>query len=197
MENKKIWDYFDDVVEYPKDVAYNPVPYNVGWTYISATFLNGFINYVNPIACYVVNRYTKENADISERNISVRNDGSWEKFNGTKKELIDLIVSGEKEMYHTDLSCFDDDVIILAEIEDERNNEKGLNKFMFFWFDMDVSNCSIGRIKTEDYKEFVIEALENWLIEEFRNNKNHEEIHEDENGFHKLPLSFIKGWVKF
>ena len=68
---------------------------------------------------------------------------------------------------------------------------------MFFWFDMDVSDCSIGRIKTEDYKGFVVKSLENWLIEEFRNNKNHEEVHEDENGFHKLPLSFIKGWVKF
>lgn len=197
MENKKeFWDYFDDTVEYPKDIVYNPIPWNVAWTYISSTFLNGFVNYVNPIACYVVNRYVKETEDITENNVSIKKigDNNWHKFTGTKKELIDAIVSGEVEFYHTDLSCFGDDIIILAEIEDERNNEKGKNKFMFFWFDMDVSDCSIGRIKTDDYKEFVVESLENWLTKEF---KNHEELHEDENGFHKLPLSFMKGWVKF
>lgn len=194
MDKKEnIWDYFDDTVEYPKDIAYNPIPWNVVWTYISSTFLNGFVNYVNPIACYVVNRYTKEDDKLDFNNLLE----SGERFNGTKKELIDNIISGNYKPYHTDLSCFEDDIIILAEIKDDRNNEKGVNKFMFFWFDMDVSDCSIGRIKTEDYKEFVVESLENWLTKEFKENKNHEENHEDENGFHKLPLSFLKGWLKF
>lgn len=200
MEKKKqIWDYFEDNIEFPKDVAYNPIPWNVAWTYISSTFLNGFINYVEPLACYVVNRYTKETEDISDRDISICDRGSskWHKWNGTKIELINSIISGNKEMYHTKLNCFGDDIIILAKIEDEFNNEKGKNKFMFFWFDMDVSDCSIGRIKTEDNEEIVIEALENWLTENFKNNKSHESEHEDENGFHKLPLTFLKGWISF
>lgn len=196
----EIWDYFEDVIEYPQDVAYKPIPWNVAWNYISSTFLNGFINYVNPIACYVLNRYKQENEDISCRNISVCDRGgfgNWYKFKGTKKQLIDDIISGEKELYHTDLSCFGDDIIVLAEIEDERNNEKGQNKFMFFWFDMDVSDCSIGRIKTDDDEGFVVNSLENWLIKEFKNNSNHESDHSDGNGFYKLPNSFLKGWVKF
>lgn len=199
MKVKNFLDYFDETVEYPTDIAYNPMPWNVCWSYISSTFLNGFINYVNPISCYVVNRYTKESENISKRGVIIRNKGEydWQKFKGTKKELIDLIVSEEKEMSHTDLSCFGDDIIVLAEIEDERNNKKGYNKFMFFWFDRDVSDCSIGRIKTEDYKEFLVESLGNWLAKEFGDNKKHEEKCGDESGFHKLPLSFFKGWVKF
>lgn len=202
MEKKKeIWDYFEDVIEYPKDIAYNPIPWNIAWTYISSTFLNGFINYIEPIACYVVNRYTQENEDISDREVNVCDAGkfgNWDKFTGTKKELIDAIISGNKEVYHTKLNCFADDIIILAKIEDEFNNEKSQNKFMFFWFDMDVSDCSIGRIKTEDYEGFVIEALENWLQKEFKENRNHETEHNESSpGFYKLPLSFLKGWVSF
>jgi len=193
MKTKKIWDYFDNNIEYPHDVAENPIPYGDVWTYISSTFLNGFVNYMTPICCYVVNRYTREDEDISDRNVSVCNKGkfgNWEKFKGTKKELIDLIVSGEKEMYHTELNCFHDDIIIVGEI--------GEGKYMFFWFDCDVSDCSIGRFKTLDTKEEIIASVENWLEEEFVSNKDHEEVHDENSaGYHKLPLSFIRGWVSF
>jgi len=195
--NKKIWGYFDDQVEYPKKVVDNPIPYGVVWKYISSTFLNGIINYVNPISCYVINRYTKEDYLLTEDKVSVRNKGGfddWYNFEGTKKELIDTIVDGEKiEMYHTDLSCFNDDLIIIARV-----NDKCDGKYIFFWFDMDVSDCCVGKFETKDSEEEIIQSVENWLTEDFVKNKNHEELHdEDSSGYHKLPLSFIRGWVKF
>jgi len=192
-QKKKIWDYFNDTIEFPKNVADDPIPYGEAWVYISATFLNGFVNYMKPFGCYVINRYKKEDADISDNNVSF---GNWTKFKGTKKELIDLIISGKKEVYHTDLRCFSDDIIIVGEIEDGISDDNG--KYIFFWFDMDVSDCSIGRFKTSDTKEEILKSVENWLHEDYVENKNHEELHDDNtSGYHKLPLSFIKGWVSF
>lgn len=54
---KTIFDYFIDVVDYPTEIVHNPIPYGTMWNYISSTFLNGVINYVKPISCYVIDRY--------------------------------------------------------------------------------------------------------------------------------------------
>jgi hypothetical protein len=199
MKNKKIWDYFDEHIDYPNNIVDNPIPYGTLWSYISSTFLNGFINYVNPVGCYVVNRYTEETADVTDRNVSVCDKGkfgNWHKFEGTKLELINTIVSGEKEVYHTKLNCFGDDIIIIAKIENELDEE---NKYIFFWFDCDVSDCSIGKFITDDSQELILNSVENWLKETYVDNKTgHETLHDEESsGYHKLPLSFIKGWVSF
>jgi hypothetical protein len=198
-EDKKIWDYFEDNIEYPKNIADNPIPYGEVWTYVSSTFLNGFINYVKPIGCYVVNRYTEETEDISDREVSICDKGkfgNWHKFSGTKKGLIDLIVSEEKEVYHTRLNCFADDIIILAKIETESDEE---NKYIFFWFDSDVSDCSIGKFKTNDSQEEILNSIENWLKETYADDKTGHEASHDElsSGYHKLPLSFLQGWISY
>lgn len=167
---KTIMDYFDDEVEYPNDVALNPLPMNTFWSYISSTFLNGFINYVEPLKVYVLDRYEDDKTD----------------------EVLNL-----SKQYHTELSQFGDDIILLGKIE---NNDDDLNKFMFFWFDMDVSDCCIGRFETTDNNETVCEALLNWLEEKKLENKG-EIFNEDHDngilGFHELPKSFINGWLSF
>lgn len=196
---ESIWDYFDDNIEYPKNIVDNPIPYGEVWTYISSSFLNGVINYVKPISCYVLNRYTQESEDISSEKFTVCNKdefGKWHNWVGTKKELIVAIQSGEKEVYHTNMRCFLDDIIILAKIENELESQ---NKYIFFWFDMDSSDCSIGKFMTDDSEEKIIENLEKGLKKDFVDDKvSHESYHEiDSSGFHKLPLSFIKGWVSF
>ena len=83
---KTIMDYFDDEVEYPNDVALNPLPMNTFWSYISSTFLNGFINYVEPLKVYVLDRYEDDKTD----------------------EVLNL-----PKQYHTELSQFGDDIILL------------------------------------------------------------------------------------
>jgi hypothetical protein len=201
MEKKKtIWDYFEDNYEYPKEIAHNPIPYGVVWTYVSSTFLNGFINYVKPIKCYLADRYTSDDENISDRNIDYQNNGErdWFKFNGTKKELKEKIVSGKFEMYHTKLDCFGDDILILSEIETEENET--INRYMFFWYDMDCSDCSIGKFETTDTKEQVIESMVNFL--EKCKYENKDSVIKDglDNGiinYTELPLSFLRGWVSF
>lgn len=200
MTSKKIWDYFDENIEYPKEIAHNPIPYGTVWTYISSTFLNGIINYVKPISCFVIDRYTPDDEKIGDRNFTVCNKnefGKWHKWDGSKKELINVIISGEKEMYHTKLDCFGDDIIILAKIETENDDT---DKYIFFWFDMDCSDCSIGKFETEDIESDVIQSVVNWL-EECKTENIGKIVEENiDNGivnYHKLPLDFIKGWVSF
>jgi hypothetical protein len=200
MENKtkKIWDYFEEKIEYSKDIAHNPIPYGTVWTNVSSTFLNGFINYVKPIACFIADRYTDPDTLIGN-DLSVCNKGEfqkWHKWEGTKKELIAKISSGEKEVYHTKLNCFEDDVIVLAEIESEEG-KKG--RYMFFWFDRDVSDCSIGKFETSDKKEDVIESVINWLDE--TKNENYIFQENTESGivnYKQIPADkLMKGWIKF
>lgn len=198
MENKKIFDYFDNHNEYPNNIADDPIPYGTLYSYVSSTFLNGFINYVKPIGCYVVNRYTEENTDISDRNVNVCNRGdfgNWHKFKGTKLELINILSSGEKNVYHTNLSCLGADIVVIAKIETELADA---NRYIFFWFDCDVSDCCIGRFKTEDSGDQILKSVENWLKDTYMDDKKHESEHDEESsGYHKLPLSFINGWVSF
>src|SRR6266545_2290727 len=149
-DKKEIWSYFTETVEFPREVAHNPLPYGTVWVYISSTFLNGFINYVQPISCFVVDRYTPPDQALENK-----------KFRMSKKNAIESIISGKENFSHTDLHCLEDDIILLAEIE--VNEKDVLNKFMFFWFDCDVSDCCIGKFETADTKEQVIESVKNWL----------------------------------
>jgi len=188
MNDKTIWNYFYEWIDYPQEVAHNPIPYGTVWCYISSTFLNGFINYVTPIKCYLIDRYTPNNEKVDD--------------NHTKGELKQKILYGENEMFHTELNCFRDDIVILAEIdaEDYDSNNNKLNKFMFFYFDEDVSDCCIGKFETNDSKEEVIQSIINWLEREKLNNIGRTVKENTESGiinYTELPLSFIKGWVKF
>ncbi len=200
-KKKTIWDYFEDNIDYPSEVAHKPLPYGTVWCYISSTFLNGIINYVKPISCFVLDRYTADDENIGDGNFTVCNKGEfgkWHKWAGTKKELITAITSGEKEMYHTDMNCFGDDIALLAEIE--TNEEDGKGRYMFFWFDCDVSDCCIGKFETTDTKEDVIQSMKNWLDETKEENKGKIVEEGYDNGivnYSELPISFLKGWLKF
>jgi hypothetical protein len=178
---EKIFDYFENFEEYPTNVVDNPIPYGTLYSYISSTFLNGFINYTEPIKCYLIDRYTPDDEIITVPNIK-----------GPKKELKEKVLSGEIDCFHTDLDCFEDDIIILSKIQN--------NKYRFFWFDMDVSDCSVGKFETTDSQEDVIQSVVNWLDDCKSKNKGRIVENNLDNGiinYTELPLSFLKGWIKF
>lgn len=179
---KEIWDYFSDEIEFPKEVAHDPIPYGTIYQYISATFLNGFINYVEPIATFVIDRYEPRDKKI---------------------EMIEAIRSGEEKIRHTKLDMFEDDVIVLGRIPTETTKNDVNRRYMFFWFDKDVSDCFIGRFITDDPEEEVIRSVRDWLERERKEAKEKglEPKEFTESGitdYHELqPDKFIKGWVKF
>jgi len=197
---KKIWDYFKEVVDYPNDILHNPIPYNVCWSYVSATLLNGFINYTKPVlSVYVLDRYTGLNKKVDLDTPIDKVKGKNVKFAGTKGDLINGFLSGALKIHHAKLSCFKDDVVVLGEIPmDDFDN--GLHRFIFFWFDCDVSDCSIGRFETTDSIEDVNQSIINWLESEKDYNKNKKIVEGYDNGiidYHKLPTLFMSGWVSF
>lgn len=199
--NKKIWDYFHNTVEYPKNLVHYPIPYGTLLCYVSSTYLNGFINYVRPISVFVLDRYTSKDEDITDRKINLYDTGKYQKyydFTGTKGELIDKVVEDAVGFSHTNLDCFDDDIIILAEVKNDEDDELG--RYIFFWFDCDVSDCCIGKFETIDTKEQVQKSVLNWLNYNKETNKNFNIDKNADNGildYTELPLSFLSGWLKF
>lgn len=161
-----IHDYFDNIIDYPEDIAENTLPYGTLYQYVSYTFLNGFLNYVKPVSIFVLDRY------LNEESVQWSDDDK-EDFK-TKKNIIKQILNNEYDSYHTKLDVFRDDIILLTEISD--------NKYMYFRFDMDVSDCSIGRFETTDD----IEIINNAIIKSLENIT-----------YTKLSTSFLKGWLSF
>lgn len=179
---KKIWDYFKNSVDYPRILTGEILPFDEVWMYVSYCFLNAFINYVKPIKIYSIGRYTPDEELIE-----------YGKEKLTKKELRDKIIANEIKEYHTELNCLRDDIVVLARIEDSGD-------YIFFYFDMDVSDCSIGRIKTEDSQNGIVQSVINWLEDEKNKNKGKSFEKNMDNGiinYYELPNSFFRGWVGY
>jgi len=189
----KFLDYFTQEVEYPDDVASNPLPLNVWWSYISSTFLNGFINYVDPIKVFVLDRYTRWTDDVDE--ISIREPPGafqWSKFKGTKEKVLEL-ASEEGRVFHASLKMFDDDVVVLSRPKKSRNGHQP-GGYVFFWFDCDVSDCCIGRFETEDSEEDVVAAFVEWVEWVSANTCAQ---YGGEGSARELPPHALSGWVSF
>src|ERR1700737_3294562 len=83
--------YFHDRVDYP-DPTQTMLELGVWHEFISETFLNGWINYVEPVRAWVITRYR-----------------------AYSKNKADVEALAEKKPYHTDLSvATHDDVLLLA-----------------------------------------------------------------------------------
>ncbi len=115
MSRAEFWETcFTETFEYP-----DPTQIDVtqsGWClhYISSTFLDGWINYVEPVKAFVVSRYADDFQTVKAQL------AAWE----------------AKPPYHTKLGTLGDDVLLLAKDKSGR--------YWFFHFDNDDSDCSIG-----------------------------------------------------
>src|SRR5678815_3947671 len=115
--------YFKDIVEYPDDIAWDPLPWNVEYDYVANTFLNGFINHVEIAKAYLLDRYVDEEK-IWEVNIrEPANTFQWEKFEGDKQEIYDKLIEPGRT-FHINLGDFGDSVLILSRIKNKREPAK-------------------------------------------------------------------------
>lgn len=181
---KTIYDYFDNKISYPQDICDNILPYNIVWSEVPTTLLDGFINHVTPLVCFVLDSYVGIDEQIEENraHVSLKNDRfNYYYFKGTKRELIKGINSGVIQITHTKFHLFGDDIVILSKIADK--------KYMFFWYHMS-GRCDIGRILTDRSEAELIKSLKTWL----HNMKSDDNI----KGFHELKIeNFIEGWCSF
>ena len=124
-------DYFKTHQEYPNPTELDILPVNCQYLYITNTFLNGFINYVTIIKAFLITRYEPFSKNL--KSVLIFHDESINKV-------------------HTNINkFFNDDIVILA-VSD-------FGDFWYFYYDQDTSDCSIGRFKTGDSEEKVIECF--------------------------------------
>lgn len=122
---KNIFEIVKNRYDYPdKDMLLNGVMMDTSYAYVSNTYLNGFINYVDILCGAMIKAYAMDDED-------------WQIFCDNVEAL--------KDEYHTDVSRADkfDEVIILAESKDS---------YWLFYSDKDCSDCIITRISKEHFK---------------------------------------------
>lgn len=153
MDNKSFFDLFEESIERPRNIAETGVTENTILDYVSYTYLNGILNYTEVFQALFIERYNEMTPE--------------------RKPIVEKMIDNLEEAYHTDYGDLDDDVVLLAESE---------NDYWYFYYDKDVSDCSVGRVNKENItKEEFITLHEQLLVKLGRN-------------FHPLPLP--KGWVK-
>lgn len=180
----KFINYFHSYIDYPKDIAINPLPINVLYNFVSVSFLNGFINYVKPIKAFVLCHYYKWNEPI-DHTISIQNPPNscyWiKKRCKTKSELYNtLIIPGITFHVNCDID-FQDDVVILA----KTGSIDGKSCYFIFYYDRDCSDCSIGRFVTLNH--------ENEVIKDFNLHINSLDYIDKPQ---EIPLHYFQGWIK-
>lgn len=176
-------DYFKHSIDYTVDMVSGPIACGVLNRFVSSSFLNGFINYVTPVKAFVVSHYYRWDEPM-DHIISIQNppgSSKWKDFKCTTKEdaYKELIIAGTT--FHS--LCdkhFNDDVAILTKCGklDIRNC------YLFFYYDLDSFDCSLGRFSTEDDEPLVIERF-NLFIKSLSSVDKPREI----------PLSYFNGWI--
>lgn len=183
---KNFNNYFIDSIDYPNDIAVNPLPLNVMYNYVSSTFLNGFINYVEIRKAFVLSQYYRWNEQINHT-ISIQDPPKsckWvDKTFRTKDELFNtLIIPGIQ--FHTKLDRdFNDAVVILARAG-EIDNPPGMC-YYYFYYDLDCSDCNISRFLVKE-AEYIVTKKFIYYINSFEYKDKPREI----------PFHYFTGWVE-
>jgi len=189
MEINSFTDYFTDNIEYPSDIAINPLPIGKEYIYVSSTFLNGFINYVTPIKAFVLGRYHKWDEPI-DHTVTIQDPpGSFnwvEKKCKTKDELYNSLIVSDA-VYHVGVdNDFQDDVLILAKAGQVDGEGEC---YFFFWYDRDCSDCCIGRFISQDLELDIINRFTKYINKELAGNNY------NAHGAKEIPLNYFKGWI--
>lgn len=150
------------VIEYPNsENLFNGIPINHGYDYISSTFCNGLVNYIEDKQLVLINRYKEEEFD----------------------DLVNKFVNqSEQDWYHTDLNKYGDDIFVFG--VDSKTNP---SSYILIWFDCDVSDCCIYRFDINDFggMHHFIELMKKWL-ENLESINNFKFIQRKPNGWIKF-----------
>lgn len=194
--------YFENgTIEFPRNIAFNPLPWGSYWEYVSSTFLNGFINYVEIKKAFLLARYTHWNEQL-DMSVSVREPPEdfkptpWVNFSGTKEEVYQQLTM-KGAVYHSKLDVdFQDDVLILARIVDDEalvaRQFSGETPWILFWFDRDGSDCCIGRFLTGEPEDKVLADFEAHAMSLDFGILDDNDIKEKAR---EIPLHYFAGWL--
>lgn len=187
----KFDDYFEEGKDYPGvEAVLNPIPLGIRYDFVASSYLNGFINYGTFLKAFAIGRHCPwdeiigrpTTVQVRENLASTNVENKWvTKQCSTRNELFNTVTQPNAIIHPTLMSHFRNDVLILQKLIHEDHPVQ----YLFFWFDEDVSDCSIGRFETDDPEEVVIQKFENYV-------KSLEFI---PYGSREIPLQYFKGWV--
>lgn len=187
---KRFQDYFLHSLDYPGDrLIIYPIEIGTDYNYVASSYLDGFINYGTLVKLFVVGRCRDwfEDFESDDRNTVMINDSktggyNWvEKFYKDKDELFNLVTQPNAVSNLCLSQHFQDDVVILKRLTNFSENQ-----WIYFWYDMDSSDCSIGRFTTDDNDQTVIQKFTEFV-------KNSEA---NKFGEREIPLHCFNGWVR-
>jgi hypothetical protein len=163
----KFDDYLGNRIEYPRPAS-EPLAPGVCYSYISSTFLNGWINYTGDVRkAFLVQRY--------------RSPGE------TAEALAEWI---KDPPIHPDFGDLGDDVHLVTKDETGR--------WWYYHYDRDCSDCDIGILESHgDDDATVLAAFEEWVCTRFRNTQPYQENIENGGCcLAEIPLETIRGgWI--
>ena len=143
-------DFFTDSEDYPFSDGFpdEVLPFGTEYCYVSSSFVNGFINSGDLVGAFMLNRYRQMDEVFDKPLISGKITYS------SKQELISKLRDGPSP-YHTDVSQFQDDVWLLKRL----TSPDGAVSYLYIWCDCDVSDCCIGRFKTDLPEQRVVDLF--------------------------------------
>lgn len=177
--------YLPDSVMYPRGMPWD-FPLHVMQEYVSSSLLNGFINYGTVLSAWLINRYRSLDRPAPE----------WaaDEDRGPKRALVDKFLANERA--HPNIGILDDDVLILTRCKHADPKEV---EYAFFWFDCDVSDCCIGRFKTDDPEADVVARFKAYVFEKNKAMGDSYGLNQGEEAEPptELPVSRMNGWISF
>lgn len=175
--NVKFWDKEEtsnkfgnkiNFIDYPEHDNFFELKENTGYDYVSASYLNGLVNYVTPIYLICSQKYS--------------NDEEFDKIIEYLKN-IDM-EAWPCEWYHTDLSKIEDNVYYLGKTE---------SSYVIFCYDRDCSDCMILRLSKKD---FTLNDAKEIMLDQAKYESN-SYANNDENEFSRyIELPSPTGWIK-
>lgn len=162
-------DYFHEEIDYPDVLGSTVLPIGTEWNYVASSFLDGIVNYAKPIKAFLLNRYYEWEELIEDQ--------KYDNEFLTKEQIFNKLTSNPS--FHTKIYSLRDDVIILSKIKDSDN------MYIYFWYDIDCSDCSVGRFISNQGDDKVIELFSKWVSE----------MRDNQGGSVEVPLDFFQGWM--
>lgn len=128
--------YFDHTVEYPGVDLFDGMEWGIFYHYVNNWFVQGALCLVGQrVRAWLLERYEAFDPDrLAEvERKTTENPHRWIEWDE-----------------------FEDDIIVLA-----RGDKPG--EWWLFWFDRDVSDCSLGRFRTEDDADTISANIDRWI----------------------------------
>jgi hypothetical protein len=175
---KFIENYFNDSDQYPSPPE-TMLPLGTVYDFISSTFLNGWINYLEIVSAQLISRYQDYSTNCSRLESLLIKPESHSNFGESLGDDV-IILAKTKKPHMSAKSC------VLCGNPDSLESKEEYT-WWFFYYDRDCSDSSIGRFETDDSDEEIINSFKCYANDRSLEESGHPSI--------EIPLKIFRGWI--